>query len=222
MKRKFKKKRYLLLILTLILLFSILIFFFFFSFKEVDFENPEFNQSLKPYFQNKTPYQIFSHFDQIFLNFPEIIKLEIYAHPFQRKLKIKVVASQPVAEICDLKNCFYLDNYARIISLPSSPELKLIKIISFLPIEKDSLLNPKIKNFLALIFEYANWKPLILKQIKIYANFDAGVIDEKDRQFLFDLNRDLEEQIKKLHLFLIKEYPGSRIDLRIPQKIYFR
>ncbi len=217
-----RRRKHLFLILTLILIFSIFSFILFFKFKKIDLEPEEFNQILDIYFQNKTPYQIFSNLDKILIDFPQIIKIEIYPNPFKRNLKVKITTSKLVAEICDQKSCFYLDNYARIISLPQNKKLNLIKIVSSLPIEKDSLLNPKIKNFLALIFEYANWKPLVSKQIKIYSNFDLGLIDEKNREFLFDPNKDLEEQIKKLHLFLIKEYQGSRIDLRIPKKIYFR
>ena len=116
--------------------------------------------------------------------YPEIIKIEIYPNPFYQKLKIKIESAKLVARICDWKNCFYLDNYARIIKAKQPEKNNLLKITSYLEIEENSFLNPKIKNLLSLIFEYANWKPLILKEIKIYSNFDIGVIDYANRQFL--------------------------------------
>ncbi len=91
-----------------------------------------------------------------------------------------------------------------------------------MPIKKNTLLNPEIKNFFNVLFEYANWKPFVLKEITIYKNFDIGVIDNENREFLFDPSKNIEEQIKKLHIFLNKKFTGKRIDLRITKKIYFK
>ncbi len=148
---------------------------------------------------------------------------------------MKIKSSEVIAQICDEKECFYLDNYGEIIEprggltrtgtrLHAGRQglTRTLLIYSFLPIEKNTLLNPEIKNLLSLLFEYANWKPLVLKEIKIYKNFDVGVIDSENREFLFDPSKNIEEQIKKLHIFLTKNFPGTRIDLRITKKIYFK
>jgi hypothetical protein len=162
-------------------------------------------------------------------DFPEIKKIDLRVNIFKQKLFLKIKSSEIIAQICDEKNCFYLDNYGEIIEsrreftqTQRGSTRTLLRIYSHLPIEKNTLLNPEIKNFLSLLFEYANWKPLVLKEIKIYKNFDVGVIDSENREFLFDPSKNIEEQIKKLHIFLTKNFPGTRIDLRITKKIYFK
>jgi len=216
-----KRKLSVNLILTLIFVFLIFSFIFLFKFKNIIIEPEDFEKYLMPYFKDKFPYQIFSNLKEIMIKFPEIKKMEIRSNIFEQKLKVKITTSKIIAQICDQKNCFYLDNYGEII-MPSIKEEANFKIYSFLPIEKNTLLNPEIKNLLALVFEYANWKPLILKEIKIYSNFDIGVIDDSNREFLFDPAKNTEEQIKKLHIFLTKNFSGKRIDLRISKKIYFK
>jgi hypothetical protein len=220
MKRR-KRKLRISLILSLILFFLISYFVFFYRFQKIIIEPVEFKNDLLPYFQNKSPYQVFLNSKQITAEFPEIKKINIKSNLLQQKLEIKILTSKIIAKICDQKQCFYLDNFAEIIA-PKKQQTPNLLIYSFLPIEKNTLLNPDIKNFLALVFEYANWKPLILKEIKIYSNFDIGIIDNLDREFLFDPSRDIEEQIKKLHIFLTKNFTGKRIDLRITKKIYFK
>jgi hypothetical protein len=176
--------------------------------------------------KDKTFYEIFPNLKKIMKDFPEIKKIDLRANIFKQKLFLKIKSSEIIAQICDEKNCFYLDNYGEIISPASTStetrRKQLLRIHSFLPIEKNTLLNPEIKNFLSLLFEYANWKPLVLKEIKIYKNFDVGVIDSENREFLFDPSKNIEEQIKKLHIFLTKKFSGTRIDLRISKKIYFK
>lgn len=209
-------------ILTLIFIFLIFSFIFFFEFKEIEAEPEIFTNYLSPYLEQKAIWEIFSQLKKIMSDFPEIKKIDLRANIFKQKLFLEIKSSEIIAQICDEKNCFYLDNYAEIIEPKISKKQNLLKIYSFLPIEKNTLLNPEIKNLLSLLFEYANWKPLVLKEIKIYQNFDIGVIDEKNREFLFDPSKNIEEQIKKLHIFLIKNFSGTRIDLRITQKIYFK
>jgi hypothetical protein len=209
------------LILTLVFVFFIVYFIFLFKIKNIVIEPEDFEKDLTPYFKDKSPYQIFSNLKEIMINFPEIKKMEIRSNIFEQKLKVEITTSKIIAQICDQKDCFSLDNYGEII-MPHTKEPVGLKIYSFLPIEKNTLLNPEIKNLLALVFEYANWKPLILKEIKIYSNFDIDVIDNTNREFLFDPAKDTEEQIKKLHIFLTKNFSGKRIDLRIPKKIYFK
>ncbi|GIW67467.1 MAG: hypothetical protein KatS3mg096_335 [Candidatus Parcubacteria bacterium] len=229
------------IILSLLFVFIIFYFVLFFEFKEIVIEPESFENYLRPYWQNHSPYEIISSLKKIMIDFPEIKKIEIRSNIFEQKLFLNIKSSQIIAQICDKDKCFYLDNYAEII-IPG--ELRNIRratskilitnnqyqnvarhyllIYSHLPIENNTLLNPEIKNLLSLLFEYANWKPLILTEIKIYSNFDIGVIDSQNREFLFDPAKDIEEQIKKLHIFLTKNFPGTRIDLRISKKIYFK
>jgi hypothetical protein len=220
MKRK-KGKLIVNLILTLFFVFLIFSFIFLFKFKNIVIEPDDFEKDLMPYFKDKSSYQIFYNLKEIMINFPEIKKMEIRSNIFEQKLKIEITTSKIIAQICDQKDCFYLDNYGEII-ISKRKEKVNFKIYSFLPLEKNTLLNPEIKNLLALVFEYANWKPFILKEIKIYSNFDIGIIDDTNREFLFNPTKNTEEQIKKLHIFLTKNFSGKRIDLRIPKKIYFK
>lgn len=220
MKRK-KRKNFSIFII-LFFVFFLIFFIFFYKFKNIYIEPKKFSFYIKPYFENKTPYEIYLNFKKLMLDFPEIKKLKIKQNIFKKELKIEIETTQIIAKICDQKNCFYLDNTSRII-LPKFIENKnLLLIYSELPIEKDSLLNPELTNLFSKIFEYANLKLWILKEIKIHTNFDVSVIDEKNREFLFDPSRNIEEQIKKLHLFLTKNFQGARIDLRIHKKIYFK
>jgi hypothetical protein len=221
--KKRKKTKLIRFILPLIFLFLTFSFIFLFRFKEIEVEPETFINYLTPYLKDKTLYEIFPNLKKIMKDFPEIKKIDLRANIFKQKLFLKIKSSEVIAQICDEKECFYLDNYGEII-VPGTHRLTrtLLKIYSFLPIEKNTLLNPEIKNLLSLLFEYANWKPLVLKEIKIYKNFDVGVIDSENREFLFDPSKNIEEQIKKLHIFLTKNFPGTRIDLRITKKIYFK
>jgi len=230
--KKRKRKLRVNLILTLVFVFLLFSFIFFVKFKNIVIEPEDFENYLMPYFKDKSPYQIFFNLKEVMTNFPEIKKMSIRSNILEQKLKVKITASKIIAQICDQKNCFYLDNYGEIIipglwqklgqDRPHIEKSVGLKIYSFLPIDKNTLLNPEIKNLLVLVFEYANWKPLILKEIKIYSNFDIGVIDDTNREFLFDPTKNIEEQIKKLHIFLTENFSGTRIDLRIPKKIYFK
>lgn len=219
---KRRKKISLKFILPLFLLFLFLIFISLFKFKDVNFKDKNLSSYLQIYFENKSLIEIIVNAKKIMNDFPEIVKLEIKPNIFKRKIELNIETAKIVAKICDLKKCYFLDNFSRIIEPKILIKNNLIKITSYLPLEKNSLLNPKLTNSLSLIFEYSNWKPLILKEIKIYSNFDIGIFDEQNRQFLFDPNKDIEEQIKKLHLFLTKNFKGSRIDLRISKKIYYK
>lgn len=221
---KRKRKLPIKIILLTFLIFFIFYFIFIFRFEEVIIETEPFKNHLKEYFEGKSLYEIFSKMNEIMVNFPEIKKLEIKINIFKKKLNIKITNSKIIAKICDPQKCLYLDSYGEIIEpkLKNSNQANLLKINSSLPIERDTLLNPEIKNLLSLVFEYANWKPLILKEINLYSNFDVGVIDKNNREFLFDPEKEIEEQIKKLHIFLTQNLAGQRIDLRIPKKIFFK
>lgn len=222
-KRIKKRNKGILLILTLIFSFSIF-YLFLFNFRTIEIEPQSLAGFLNNYFKKKSPIFIYKDIKKIIADFPEILKIEISQNIFKRKLYLKIKTSEIIAKICDLKKCFYLDNFAQIIEPGIKPQEKLFLIQSFPEIERNSLLNPILKNFFLYLFEFANYYSLPLNKIKIYSNFDIGVFDEKDREFLFDPRGDSVEQIKKFYIFLekFKNSPAKRIDLRIKQKIYFK
>jgi hypothetical protein len=226
---KRRKRKLLKFILPLILVFLIFSFIFLFKFKKIQTEPEIFTHYLSPYLKDKTLFEILPNLKKIMQDFPEIKRIDLWANIFEQTLFLEIKSSKIIAQICDETNCFYLDNYGEIIETKrefsrNEREQKqtLLKIYSSLPIKKNTLLNPEIKNFFNVLFEYANWKPFVLKEITIYKNFDIGVIDNENREFLFDPSKNIEEQIKKLHIFLNKKFTGKRIDLRITKKIYFK
>jgi hypothetical protein len=220
---KRKKKIFSKIILTFFLILIVIVFIFFFQFKKVIIEPQKYAVHLSYYFENKSPAQIYLNIKQIMINFPEIKKIEIRSNIFTQSLLVKLKISQMIANICDQQKCFFLDNFGEIIIPRVFEKKNLLRITSFLPIENNSTLNPEIKRFLTFLFEYANFRSLLLKEIKIYSNFDLGVIDSQNREFLFDPNKNLEEQFKKFHLILEdKKIFATRIDLRITKKIYLR
>ncbi len=221
MRRK-KTKINFILILAPFLFFSLIYFIFFLSSKNIIIEPQNLSLYLKPYLSNVNILNFPTNISKILKDFPEIEKIAIKINPIKQQIILKIETSTIVAKICDVKNCFYLDNQSRIIQPRMMFQKNLLVITSSLSIENNTLLNPEIKNFLSILFEYSNWKPFILKEIKIYPNFDIGVIDNQNREFLFDPSRDLKEQIKKLEIFLRNNLKSQRIDLRIPQKIYFK
>lgn len=221
MKRK-REKSLFFLILPLFIFVLFFYFIFIFNFKEVNIKPENLKPYLNPYFIQKSPFNIYQNVKKIMIDFPEIKKISLKLDPLKQKLNIEIEATKIIAKICHYQNCFYLDNSTRIIKPKILPTDNLLTINSLLPIEENSLLNPEIKNLLVILFEYANWKPLIIKEIIIHPNFDISVIDEKNREFLFDPSKNPEEQIKKMEIFFKKNYPGTRIDLRIPLKIYFK
>lgn len=203
--------------------FSFLFYFIFvFNFKEINIEPENLKPYLNSYLIKKSPFSIYQNIKKIMVDFPEIKKISLKIEPWKQKLIIEIETTKIIAKICHSQNCFYLDNSARIIKPKILSADNLLIINSLLPIEENSILNPEIKNLFAILFEYANWRPLIIKEIIIHSNFDVSVIDEKNREFLFNPSKNLEEQIKKLEIFLKKNYKGTRIDLRIPLKIYFK
>lgn len=224
MKYRRRKKNSNYFILTLLGLFFIFLIITIFqtSFKNIVIEPQSLNNHLKPYFQEKTPYKIYKNIRQIMTDFPEIKKITIRIKPLQRTINLEIKIAKIIAQICDNQKCFYLDDSARIIDSKILIKENLLTINSSLPIENNTLLNPEIKNLFAILFEYANWKPLVLKSIKIYPNFDIGVIDNQNREFLLDPSKDHQQQIKKLEIFLNKNFKATRIDLRINQKIFFK
>lgn len=219
-----KKKRLNLdLILTLLLISLITVFIFSFRFENIVIEPPDYAPYLINYLKNKTPFEIYFNLNKIMSTFPEIKKIEVKQNLSKQKITFKMELAGMIAKICDQKKCFFLDNTGQIIQPQIKPPNNILKIDSSLEIKNNSQFNPELLRLFTFLFEYSNLESFILKEIKIYPNFDVGVIDKQNREFLFDPNRNLEEQFKKLHLFLTdKKISATRIDLRIPKKIYIR
>jgi len=152
-----------------------------------------------------------------------IIKIRTYYDIKNMIINIKPIYENPVAKICYLNDCYLLGEHGYIFK-PNKDQMKnsLLKIRSFLPIKEKTILNPKLTNSLALVFEYSHNKSYFLKQIEILSNYDL-VIQTKQFKFILDPNKDIKNQIKKLDYF-IENYNGkyNQIDLRIDKKIYFK
>jgi len=220
-RKKLKFKFPLNLILSLISIFIIIYFIFFFKFKEIKIENGDKNY-FKFETKNKTLYESILTAKELTNQNPQIKKIKIKKDIFNNRLIFEIKASDIIFKICDPKKCFYLDNYGEIIESKTYSQKKLPLIYSYLEIRKNSLIHPKIREFLEMFLEYSNWKPFLFKEIRIYHNFDISVIDTKDREFIFDPNKDIVEQLKKLEIFIQKNIKAQRIDLRIKKKIFFK
>lgn len=220
---KRKRKSYFKLILTLLLISLIIIFIFSFRFKNIIIEPPAYASYLENLLKNKTIFQEYFSIRKIILDFPEIKKVEVKQNFFKQSLNLKIQPTTIIATICDQKKCLFLDDNSQIIQPRIKPQNNILKIESALEIKENSRLHPELSRFFLFLFEYSNLEAFILRKIKIYPNFDVGVIDKNNREFLFDPSQNLEEQFKKLHLVLNdKKTSATRIDLRIPKKIYLR
>lgn len=225
-KRKNYKKIRLSFVFILIFIFGFFYLAYFYHYEKINIEPAELKLYLTPYLENKNPITIYPALKLILKDFPQILRIKATHNIFRKEISLKITQAILIAKICDLKKCFYLDNHARIIDVKKDlfTNKQLLEIKSYLDIKNNSNLHPLLKNALLNIFEFANYFGISLKEIKIYSNFDLGVIDNKNREFLFDPHRDMEEQIKKFYLFIekIKNDQAQRIDLRIYQKIYFK
>lgn len=162
--------------------------------------------------------------NNIFSNNPEVIKIKNEINLLSRKITLKITKEKPVAKICYKNNCYFLGEHGYIYSNNKREQeySLLLPINSELPVLPNTSLEKNITEALAKIFEYTNLKNIYLTNIKILANKDLIFFTEK-YYFLLDSNRNIKEQIKKLDYFL-SNYPDQyqKIDLRIPNKIYFK
>lgn len=225
LKKNFLNQKFTILLFVIFIIF-ILYYFFIHKFSKVEtnYKKIEIWSDHKP--KNITFYQSINLSKKLMEKFPEIKKINIKVDFFKNEIDLIIHKSNTIAKICYKEKCFYLDDSNEIISTSTcyldNSCSRLITITSFLPIENNSILNPELTKILIPIFEYSNWKAFSIKEIKIYPNFDLGVVDYQNREFLFDPYKNINEQIKKLHLFLEYKFNGQRIDLRIPNKIYFK
>lgn len=212
-------------------LFSLIFFsyfFFFFKFSNLRVTPPEALALGEKYFLNQSLFSIILNQRKLIKEENEVMEVNVKPIFFQKKIEVSFKIAKPIALIYDARSdeFFYLDNYGRI-TKNLKPKSNLLTIISFKKIKNNSFLNPKLKSLLDLLLEFSSLYFFQLKKIIIHSNFDVSVINQSNQQFFFDPHKNLDEQIKKLYIFL--EYQKnqnlqniSRIDLRIPQKIYFK
>lgn len=227
-KRKKIKNLHLEYLFYPIFLVILIYFLFFFKFTNIKVSPPEKLFLGEKYFLNKTLFTIILNQRKLIKENPEVIEVDVKPIFLERKIEVAFKIAKPIALISDIQQneFYYLDNYGRIIKNLKTNE-NLLKIISFKKITNNSRLNPKLKDLFNFLLEFSTLYSFKIQKIIIHSNFDVSVFNDKNQQFLFDPNKGQEEQIKKLYLFL--EYENSqklknikRIDLRIPQKIYFK
>lgn len=139
------------------------------------------------------------------------------------KIFINKIKEKPVALICYKNECYFLGQHSYIFEKDNSFSKNLLVIQSPYPIYKNSYLKPELTNALSIVFEYSNLKLLPLKGIEILSNFDL-IVKTKNFSFLIDPYKNINAQLNKLSFFLenYKNTDYSLIDLRIPQKIFFK
>jgi hypothetical protein len=157
---------------------------------------------------------------KIFETYDSVIKIKFRPNFLNFSLNIDLEKEDPVAIICST-DCFYLGSHSYIYK--DSIENKYLPIFSQLEILKNSYLDPTLTNAFSKIFEYSNLNSLILRQAEILSNKDIKIITSNNKEILFDPNKNIDEELKKLGYFLTN-YKNSynRIDLRIPGKLYFK
>jgi hypothetical protein len=157
---------------------------------------------------------------KIFETYDSVIKIKFKPNFLNFSLNIDLEKEDPVAIICST-DCFYLGSHSYIYK--DSIENKYLPIFSQLEILKNSYLDPTLTNAFSKIFEYSNLNSLILRQAEILSNKDIKIITSDNKEILFDPNKNIDEQLKKLGYFLTNyKNPYNRIDLRIPGKLYFK
>jgi len=208
--------------LFLSILLLILIIFFVFAISQLNFKIYNENNF---YEENFILFLLYKNklINEIFEKEPDVIKVNFKINLFKKEIRIEKTKEEPVALICYKESCYFLGEHSYIYNIKNLKKEGLIKIESTYPVYPDSYLNKEITNALSKIFEYSNLKPLPIKEIRILTNFDLEIKTPKF-SLLIDPYKDVSSQLKKLDFFL-ENYSTStfsRIDLRIPQKIYFK
>ena len=228
-KRKVKKISFqVFFIFNILILISFLSLISLKKIKNFIVEPPESLSLVEKYFLNK-PF-IFILFDhkKVLKENPNLVYLEIKPLIYPYGVKIKFKEEKVIAKIIDVKEnkIYFLDSYGRVNSRFMTKEKNILEVISYKKIEDKSYLNKKLFDFLLKILQFAHLYLIKIEKIIIHSNFDISLILENNQEYLFDLRRNQNEQIKKFYFFLEfqkkQKLQASRIDLRIPQKIYFK
>lgn len=228
-KRKIKKFNFNpFFILNILILLSFLALISFKKIENFSVEPPESLSLVEKYFLNKPLISILLNHQKVLKENPNLVSLEIKPLIYPYGVKIKVKEGKVIAKIIDIKEnkIYFLDSYGRVNSNFKTNKENILEIISYKKIEDKSYLNKKLFDFLLKILQFANLYLIKIDKIIVHSNFDISLILENNQEYLFDLRRNQEEQIKKLYFFLEfqkkQKIQASRIDLRIPKKIYFK
>jgi hypothetical protein len=166
--------------------------------------------------------------NKIFSFQPEIIKVKFKPNYFTSKMEIAIQNEKIVAEICSTK-CFWLGEHGYIFSKSQTSNLKsqnAFAIISSLKINENTILEPKIISALGKIFELSNLENIPLKFAEILTNQDLKITTKSGWYILIDPNQNIDKQINKLNFFIDNKKESINtlqyLDLRIPQRIYYK
>ncbi|MGC8981784.1 MAG: hypothetical protein ACP5JU_02445 [Minisyncoccia bacterium] len=158
--------------------------------------------------------------DKIFDICDDAVRVKFKPNFIDFSLNIDLEKEKPVAIICS-SDCYYLGSYSYIYK--DSIKNEYFPIFSQLKILRNSYLDPLLTDAFSKIFEYSNLNSIILKSGEILSNKDIKIVLKDGKEILFDPNKNIDEEIKKLHYFLTNyKNSYSRIDLRIPGKLYFK
>ena len=228
-KRKVKKISFqVFFIFNILILISFLSLISLKKIKNFIVEPPESLSLVEKYFLNKPFIFILFNHKKVLKENPNLVYLEIKPLIYPYGVKIKFKEEKVIAKIIDVKEnkIYFLDSYGRVNSRFMTKEKNILEVISYKKIEDKSYLNKKLFDFLLKILQFAHLYLIKIEKIIIHSNFDISLILENNQEYLFDLRRNQNEQIKKFYFFLEfqkkQKLQASRIDLRIPQKIYFK
>lgn len=211
------------------------------SFRFLTFKNVIFEPSLTS--RPSIPDQISYFFNRqglarkLFTLQPQFVKATFKPNYFNSTLTIKLEEEKIVANICG-DQCYLLGEHGYIFKTTNdqqpatnnqgltAPADDYFSIHSHLKIYENSILNPKIILALSKIFEFSNLQSLPLQQAEILSNQDLSITTKVGWHFFIDPNQNIEKQIKKLNYFLDNKKEALTslryLDLRLPQKIYYK
>lgn len=164
--------------------------------------------------------------DYVFKYNPRLVRLQIRPDYWYQTLYLNLEEELAVAKICpiDQTTCLALGEHGYLFEATTTPYL--LPIFSYFKFERQTLLAPDFVQMLAAVFEFSALRRLALRQAIILPNRDLMVTTQAGWQFLIDPHRDLSKQLRKLDYFLTHKRDNLdkliRLDLRIPQKIYYR
>ena len=159
----------------------------------------------------------------IFLAQSEIIRITFKPNYISSTLKITAQSEKIVAKICS-DECFLLGEHGYIFNKQDAQNN--FQITSNLKIYDNSVLKPQISTAFNKIFEISNLKSIPIQTAEILLNEDLKITTKDGWYILIDPNQNIEKQIKKLNYFLDNKKENldkfQYIDLRIPQKIFYK
>ena len=157
---------------------------------------------------------------------PDVISIELTPSYRDSTLLITIQREKPVARICT-DTCFLLGEHGYIIpENPTSTPWHLFSITSNVGIIPYSALEKPILTTLSRIIEFSNLSAIPLQSAEILMNKDLRIQTQSGWRILINPQKDVEKQMRKLTYFVKNKISQLNsieyIDLRIPQKIYYK